>query len=111
MIPDGKANKTEEFLVLNPWGQIPTLQDGDLGISESDAIVRYFHAKFGEDSEFWPKDDLKRIKIEIQIAHETSNLRKAHAALYYEAYGKPLFYGAPKPSEEELKKLQDDFAE
>ena len=105
MMPDGKANKTEEFLALNPRGQIPTLQDGDTGISEGNAIVRYIHAKIGENSDFWPTDALERTKIEVQIAHETANLRKVHGALYYAGFIGPLFRGAEKPSAEELKKL------
>ena len=33
---DGKV--TEEYLALNPWGKIPTLEDGDLVLTESAAI-------------------------------------------------------------------------
>ena len=34
-------NRTPEFLVLNPNGLVPTLQDGDLVLWESNTILRY----------------------------------------------------------------------
>ena len=37
----GKSNKTDEFLALNPWGKIPTLETPDGGIWESNAIARF----------------------------------------------------------------------
>ena len=33
--------KSKWFLDLNPWGQIPTLQDADYTLGESSAIVSY----------------------------------------------------------------------
>ena len=37
----GGASRTPEFLRLNPFGQAPVLQDGDLVIAESMAILEY----------------------------------------------------------------------
>ncbi|HEY8594378.1 MAG TPA: glutathione S-transferase family protein [Devosiaceae bacterium] len=44
-----------DYLALNPNGLVPTLQDGDLTIWESHAIVRYVAARFGAGS-LWPTD-------------------------------------------------------
>ena len=41
----GKSNKTPEFLKLNPFGKVPTLEDGEVGIFEGNAIARYVAAK------------------------------------------------------------------
>ena len=35
---DGEGRVTSEYLALNPWGRIPTLEDGDLVLTESAAI-------------------------------------------------------------------------
>ena len=40
---DGRV--TEEYLALNPWGKIPTLEDGDLVLTESAAICLYLAEK------------------------------------------------------------------
>eukprot|EP01018_Ginkgo_biloba_P009478 Gb_04486 [translate_table: standard] len=40
------AHKQPPFLALNPFGQIPALQDGDLTLFESRAIVKYLVKKY-----------------------------------------------------------------
>ena len=39
-----------EFLAINPGGFIPALQDGDVTMVESIAIMEYLIARYGEDS-------------------------------------------------------------
>ena len=41
------GNKDAPYLALNPNGLVPTLQDGDLTIWESNTIVRYLAARYG----------------------------------------------------------------
>ena len=41
---DGRVSA--EYLALNPWGKIPTLEDGDLVLTESAAICLYLAEKF-----------------------------------------------------------------
>ena len=38
--------QTPEYKAMNPNGMIPVLQDGDLAIWESNAIVRYVAARY-----------------------------------------------------------------
>lgn len=46
-----QEHKTPEFLAKkNPRGQTPVLEDGDLFVAESLAIVRYMISKKGETS-------------------------------------------------------------
>jgi glutathione S-transferase len=42
------ANRDGEFRRLNPFGQIPVLEDGDLVICESVAILEYLEERFPE---------------------------------------------------------------
>ena len=37
----GKSNKTPEFLKLNPFGKVPTLETPEGGVFESNAIARF----------------------------------------------------------------------
>ncbi len=46
--------QTPEFLRLNPGGKIPVLEDGDLVLSESAAIVTYLAETYGESSGLLP---------------------------------------------------------
>src|SRR5205814_8109110 len=40
-------NKEPVYLAMNPNGLVPTLQDGDLTVWESNTIVRYLAARYG----------------------------------------------------------------
>lgn len=46
---------TEAFLAMNPMGRIPVLQDGDLTLFESQAILRYLASEYGRDA-LWCSD-------------------------------------------------------
>lgn len=43
-------NKEPDYLAINPNGLVPTIQDGDLTLWESNAIVRYLSAQYGAGS-------------------------------------------------------------
>lgn len=57
------GNDTPEFLAMNPNGKVPVLKDGEASIWESNAIVRYVGAVYGNDA-FWPHDPLQRAKTD-----------------------------------------------
>ena len=46
---------TPEFLAKNPNGLVPTLEDGDVVLWESNSIVRYLAARYGKGG-LWPED-------------------------------------------------------
>lgn len=43
---DADGKPSAEYLALNPWGKIPTLEDGDLALTESAAICLHLADKF-----------------------------------------------------------------
>ena len=43
------AHKSAEFLALNPNGQVPVLEDGDVVVSDSNAILVYLARKYAPD--------------------------------------------------------------
>lgn len=49
------AQKRPEFLVLNPFGQVPVLDDDDVIISDSNAILVYLATKLGR-TDWLPQD-------------------------------------------------------
>lgn len=50
---------TAQYKAMNPNSLVPTLQDGDLTLWESNAIVRYLAAKHGAGT-LWPSDPGQR---------------------------------------------------
>ena len=51
-------HKSVAFLAINPAGQVPTLVDGDITISDSATILVYLATKYGSDHWF-PKDPVQ----------------------------------------------------
>ena len=51
------GNLTPEYTRLNPSRKIPTLQDGDLVVSESAAIVNYLTTRYGAAKNLQPPTD------------------------------------------------------
>ncbi len=51
--------KTPEFRAMNPNSLVPVLVDGDLVLWESNVIVRYIAARYG-DGTLWPRDPGQR---------------------------------------------------
>jgi len=44
---------TDAFRAMNPMGKVPVMQDGDLTMFESQAILRYLASEYGRDA-LWP---------------------------------------------------------
>ena len=42
------GNKDKEYLAMNPNGLVPTIRDGDFILWESNSIMRYLNAKYGQ---------------------------------------------------------------
>ncbi len=55
--------QTPEYKAMNPNAMIPVLQDGDVTVWESNAIVRYVAARYGEGT-LWPRDPGARAKAD-----------------------------------------------
>lgn len=54
---------SEDYGAMNPNRRVPTLKDGDLVIWESNAIVRYLAARYGDET-FWPADPGRRALLD-----------------------------------------------
>ncbi|NML34283.1 glutathione S-transferase family protein [Paraburkholderia antibiotica] len=50
-------NRKPEYLALNPFGQVPTIQDGEVTLFDSNAILVYLAKRYG-DASWLPEDPL-----------------------------------------------------
>ncbi|KAJ4776023.1 Glutathione S-transferase family protein [Rhynchospora pubera] len=83
------AHKKPEFLALNPFGQIPVVQDGDEIIFESRAISRYIATKYKESgADLLP---VNSAKFETWLQVESSQFYPAISELNFELLFKPMF--------------------
>jgi glutathione S-transferase len=73
---------TPDYLAMNPNGRIPTLQDGDLTIWESNACARYLAAKYGAGS-LWPEDPAWRAKADMWMDWQKTSLAGPMTTLFW----------------------------
>ncbi len=52
------------YLAKNPNALIPTIEDGDLILWESNAILRYLAGKYDAAGQFWPHDPAQRARAD-----------------------------------------------
>ncbi|MGO4704457.1 glutathione S-transferase family protein [Microvirga sp. 2MCAF38] len=62
-----------EYRAMNPNGLVPCIKDGDFVLWESNAIVRYFAAKYG-DGTLYPRDVPERASADKWMDWATSSV-------------------------------------
>ncbi|CAK9225641.1 unnamed protein product [Sphagnum troendelagicum] len=70
--------KKPEYIKLQPFGLIPVLEDGDLTLYESRAIIRYIANKYeGQGTALYGKDIKERAKVDQWLEVEGQNFNSA----------------------------------
>ena len=75
--------QTPEYLAKNPNAKVPTLEDGNVVIWESNTILRYLAAK--AKSALYPTDLAKRTQVERWMDWQLSALNGPYLAMFREA--------------------------
>jgi glutathione S-transferase len=68
---------TPAYRALNPNALVPTLQDGELVLWESNAIVRYLCARYGENTGLYPTDLAQRADADRWMDWQQTTLNRA----------------------------------
>lgn len=71
-----------DYRKMNPNGRIPTLQDGDLTIWESNACARYLAAKYGPGT-LWPEDPAERAMADMWMDWKKTSLMGPMTTLFW----------------------------
>lgn len=69
-------SRTEEFLKINPMGQVPAIQEDDFNLAEGGAILSYI-AKSRGLTDWLPVDPNVRAKVNFWIHWNHTNTRKS----------------------------------
>jgi glutathione S-transferase len=84
------GNREATYLAKNPNGLVPVLEDGELCIFESNAIVRYLAARYGAGW-IWEEDPAKRAEADLWMDWMNTQLQPALT---------PAFWGLIRKSPE-----------
>lgn len=67
--------RSAEFRRLNPLGQIPVLQDGDLTLADSNAILVYLAKRYAPESGWLPEDAIGAHQVQRWLSVAAGELR------------------------------------
>jgi glutathione S-transferase len=81
-------HKTPEFLAINPNGKVPALEDGEVRLWESAAIMCYLADKTG--SSLWPKD-ARQIDVIRWLSWDATHFSRHAGTLFFQRVIKPRF--------------------
>ncbi len=62
------AHKTPEFLKLNPFGQVPVLDDDGTTLFDSNAILVYLASKYDADRRWLPRDPKGQAEVQAWLS-------------------------------------------
>ncbi len=77
-------HKSSAYLAKNPFGQVPTLIDGDVTLADAQAILVYLARKYGND-QWLPVDALPLAQVIRWLSITAGEVRQGpeNARLYY----------------------------
>jgi glutathione S-transferase len=74
-----KAQKTPEFLKLNPFGQVPVLDDDGAVFSDSNAILVYLAKKFGK-TDWLPESAAEAARVQRWLSVAAGEISRGPAS-------------------------------
>ena len=85
----GGEHKSDDFLEINPLGQLPVLDDGDFRMRDAQAILSYLATKYDPTSKWYPIAEPERLgKVNEWMAFAdmitgTASAARLHDGLFY----------------------------
>lgn len=92
-----------EYLKLNPYHKVPTMEDDGFILYESSPICTYLCNKFAPASSLYPACPRSRAQVDQVLATITSTIQP-----HYFAFLKPCFFDNHKPTPEEIAAFEEN---
>jgi glutathione S-transferase len=102
------AHKQPDFLALNPFGQVPVLEDGDLVLADSNAILVYLASRYDPDRRWLPLDPVEAAQVQRWLSVAAGEVFSGSAAARRAAIFKaPVDVAAAQALAERLHRILD----
>jgi glutathione S-transferase len=92
---DEAGRRPAAYLSLNPWGQVPTLEDGDLVLTESVAIMLHLADRFPEAGLGAPVGTRARSELYKWLSYLSYAVQATHMHWFYPERFTSVPEGAP----------------
>jgi glutathione S-transferase len=94
------AHKTPAFLQMNPFGQIPVIQDGDVTLADANAILVYLATRYAPDADaWWPRDPVRAAAVQRWLSVAAGPLAFGAAAARV-----IVLFKRPTPADEAIQR-------
>ncbi len=96
------------YLAMNPNARIPTIEDGGVIVWESNAIVRYLSARYGEGV-LWDRDPAVRASADQWMDWMQTTLAPDFYDLFWKAVRLPASRQKPEATTEAARRLRAHY--
>ncbi|MEM1399885.1 MAG: glutathione S-transferase family protein [Pseudomonadota bacterium] len=86
----GREHKSPDFLAINPLGQLPVLDDGDVRLRDAQAILCYLARKYDSSGRWLPSDPAPFGQVMMWLSFAGGEIMAASAARLHDALGYQL---------------------
>lgn len=74
------AHKQPAYLAINPFGQVPALEDNGITLFDSNAILVYLAVKYDPARTWYPSDPVMAAQVQIWLSKAANELANSVAA-------------------------------
>lgn len=85
-----REHKNDALLALNPFGEIPILEDGDVRLRDAQAILVYLASRYDRTEKWYPHDSTGQGRIQQWLSTGGGEVMNASAARLVKALNYPL---------------------
>lgn len=105
------AHKTPEFLARNPFGQVPVIEDGDLTLADSNAILVYLATAHDPSRRWLPAEPATQARVQRWLSVAAGALASGPAsARVAHLFNKPVSPQAPAIARQLFDRMEQHLA-
>lgn len=102
------AHKAPAYLKISPLGQVPAIDDNGVTMSDSNGIITYLAAKYGDDADWTGRDPQERADIQRWLSIAAGEIASGPAAArLVTVFGAGLDHDSAKAKAHALFKVMD----
>jgi glutathione S-transferase len=103
-----KEHKTEKYTALNPFGEIPVFEDGELRLRDAQAILTYLAKRYDSSNQWYPDDAASMGKIAQWLSTGGGEIMNAAGARLVKILNYPLDLDKLQAGAHRVFKIMDD---